>query len=265
MTPPRRGIFGWRWWRGWRGWLIFVAIMTVACVVSGISLAHAFSPATQPWSQFPGVPQVSTDQILKNETVDQLSVRVDATMSKVRDAITAEFGFTWVAKGKDEVVYESNRFHGTSLLNTYDSVNWQTSQTLRTVKDKQRAIDIVSRIMAKNGFGTPALQNFSGPAAVPDFGGFTLKDQGRWLLTGPPPEVSQGSLDFTILDLSHDRTNELTQMSNQDVATRGWEPEYLSIAYHGDFMLKQSDKAEFERRAAIYSGHIQPVPGRNKD
>ncbi len=186
-------------------------------------------------------------------------------MSQVREAITAEFGFAWVAKGKDDIRYESNLFHGTSLLNTYDSVNWQTTQTLRTVEDKQRAVDIVSKVMQKNGFGTPTLQNFTGPGALEDFGGFTLTDQGRWLLTGQPPQVSRGSLNFTILDLSHDRTNVLAERSKQDVDEHGWEPEYLSIAYHGDFMLKQSDKAEFERRAAIYSGHIQPVPGRNKD
>ena len=264
MPTPLRRFFGWRWWRGWRGWLIFAVVTAVACTAGGIGLARAFSEPTEPWSKFPGVPQVSTDQILKNETVDQLSPRVNQTMTEVREAITQEFGFTWTAKGEDAVGYESNRFRGTSLLNTYDSVNWQTSQTLRTESAKQKAVKTVSAILAKNGFGTPELQNGTGPDALQDFGGFTLKDQGRWVLAGQPPEVSLGSLEFTILDLSHDRTGLLAQMSSSDVATLGWEPEYLSIAFHGDFMLKQSDRAEFERRAAIYSGHIQPVPGRNK-
>jgi hypothetical protein len=98
-----------------------------------------------------------------------------------------------------------------------------------------------------------------------DFGGFTLEDQGRWVLAGPPPEVSRGSLQFTILDLDHDRTGLLRAESDAAVASLGWEPEYLSIAYHGDFMLSEADRAEFERRAEIYRGHIQPVPGRNKD
>lgn len=264
QTPWRRFV-GWRWWRGWRGWLIFTVVAAVACTAAGIALAKAFSDPAEPWSQFPGVPQVPTDQILENETIEQLSPRVDAAMRDVREAITAEFGFTWVPKGEDRVEYESNRFHGTSLLNTYDTVNWQTTGTLRTVDDKNRAIAIVSEVMERHGFEHPELLNSTGPEALPEFGGFTLKDQGRWVLAAHPSTVSRGSLDFTILDLSHDRTNMLTQSSNANIAAFGWEPEYLSIAYHGDFMLKASDKAEFEKRAAIYAGHIQPVPGRNKD
>lgn len=260
-----RRFLAWRWWRGWRGWLIFAVVTAVAATFAGIGLAHAFSDPAEPWSQYPGVPQVTPEQVLQNDTVEQLSARVDATMTEVREAITAEFGFTWTAKGEDAVVYESNRFHGTSLLNTYDSVNWQTSQTLRTEAEKNLAVKIVSEIMTKDGFGDAQLQNFTGPEAVANFGDFRLEDQGRWVVSGTPPEVSRGALQFVILDLSHDRTGTLTEMSDSDVAQFGWEPEYLSISYSGDFMLKHSDRAEFERRAKIYEGHIQPVPGRNKD
>lgn len=224
-----------------------------------------FSDPAEPWSQYPGVPQFSTDQILANATVEELKPRVDAAMEDVRAAITKEFGFTWSAKGEDAVEYESNRFHGTSLLNTYDSVTWQTNHTLRTDADKRRALAIVTAVMAKDGFGTPALLNVTGPDGLSGFGGFTLEDQGRWVLAGQPPQVSRGSLQFTILDLTHDRTGMLTDESRAAVATLGWEPEYLSIAYHGDFMLRQADKAEFERRAEIYRGHILPVPGSNTD
>ena len=255
----------WRWWRGWRGWLVFALVVAVVGTIAGFGLARVFADPAEPWSRYPGVPQVSPADVLSNESVEQLSVRVDTAMSEVREAITAEFGFTWVAKGEDVVAYESNRFHGTSLLNTYDSVNWQTTQTLRTVEEKQRAVEIVIKAMARNGFGDPTLQNFPGPDAVQEFGDYTLESQGRWVVEGQPLTVSRGSLQFTILDLSHDRTGILTEASKSAVAKSGWEPEYLSIAYHGDFMLKQSDRQEFERRAAIYDDLIQPVPGRNKN
>ena len=262
---PMRRFFGWRWWRGWRGWLVFLVVTAIVSTLGITALVHVFSDPPSPWSQYPGVPQTSTDQVLKNETVEELSLRVDKAMAEVREAITAEFGFTWTPKGDDVVAYEPNRFHGTSLLNTYDSVTWQTSQTLRTVADKERAVKIVSAVMARNGFGTPALQNRPGPDAVYEFGGYTLEDQGRWLVQGQPPEVSRGNLEFVILDLRHDRTKVLTNTSDAAVANLGWEPEYLSISYHGDFMLKEADRAEFARRAAIYAGHILPVPGHNKD
>jgi hypothetical protein len=260
-----RRFFAWRWWRGWRGWLVFLAVAAVSCTLAGIALAQAFSPPAEPWSRFPGVPQFSTDQILANQTIEELSPRVDAAMADIREAITAEFGFDWVAKGTDVVARESNRFRGTSMLNTYDSVTWQTKQTLRSKADKNRALAIVTAIMKRHGFGSPALLNIPGPDGMQDFGEFTLEDQGRWVLAGPPPEVSRGSLQFTILDLDHDRTGLLRAESDAAVASLGWEPEYLSIAYHGDFMLSEADRAEFERRAEIYRGHIQPVPGRNKD
>lgn len=186
-------------------------------------------------------------------------------MAEIRDAITAEFDFEWVKKGSDEVTRESNRFRGTSLLNTCDSATWQTTQTLRSEADKKRAVAIVTTIMARDGFGTPELQNIAGPGGLEEFGGFSLAKQGRWVLAGEPPQVSRGSLQFTILDLSNDRSGVLAADSAKAVATLGWAPEYLSIAYHGDFMLTESDRAEFERRAEIYRGHIQPVPGRNTD
>lgn len=244
---------------------MFAAVAAVATTVGVAALIQVFAPPAQPWVYFPGVPQVSTDQVLKNETVEELSPRVDAAMAQIRAAITAEFGFEWVKKGEDEVIRESNRFRGTSLLNTYDSATWQTTQTLRSEADKKKAVAIVTKIMVERGFGTPELQNIAGPDGLPEFGGFTLATQGRWVLAGKPPEVSRGSLQFTILDLSQDRTGSLAARSAQGVAAYGWEPEYLSIAYHGDFMLREADRAEFERRAEIYRGHIQPVPGRNTD
>lgn len=262
---PMRRFFGWRWWRGWRGWLIFVIVTAIVATIGITALVRVFADPPVPWSDYPGVPQTSTDQVLKNETVEELSPRVDKAMAEVREAITAEFDFTWTPKGEDVVEYETNRFHGTSLLNTYDSVNWQTSETLRTLADKKRAVDIVIDVMARNGFGTPVLQNVPGPNAVYEFGGYTLDDQGRWVVLGQPPEVSRGNLEFVILDLSHDRTQVLTNASTFAVETLGWEAEYLSISYHGDFMLKESDRAEFQRRAALYRGHIMPVPGRNTD
>ncbi|MEO7348761.1 MAG: hypothetical protein ABIW32_02700 [Terrimesophilobacter sp.] len=260
-----RRFLGWRWWRGWRGWLVFAVVTAIVSTLGITALVRTFSDPPSPWSEYPGVPQTSPDQVVKNETVEELSPRVDKAMAEVRDAITAEFGFTWTPKGKDVVEYETNRFHGTSLLNTYDSVNWQTSETLRTVEDKERAVKIVSDVMERNGFGTPQLQNVPGPGAVYEFGGYTLQDQGRWVVLGQPPEVSRGSLQFVILDLSHDRTQVLADASSSAVESLGWEPEYLSISYHGDFMLKESDRAEFARRAATYAGHILPVPGSNTD
>lgn len=270
MPAPRRPsaarrFFAWRWWHGWRGWLVFAMIAAIGCTLGGIALARAFAPAPDPWSRFPGVPQVSTDQILQNETIEELEPRVDAAMADIREAITAEFGFEWVAKGGPVTERVSNRYHGTSLLNTWDSVTWQTTATLRDRADKDRAVAIVTKIMKDHGFGEPALENVDGPAGIQDFGGFTLDDQGRWVLAGLPPEVSRGSLQFTILDLSQDRTGILRAASDAAVAELGWEPEYLSVAYHGDFMLSEADRAEFERRAERYQGHIAPVPGRNKD
>lgn len=264
-SSPVRRFFAWRWWRGWRGWVVFAVVAALACTAGGLALARVFAPAPDPWSRFPGVPQVSTDQILANQTIEELEPRVEAAMADLRATLTEEFGFAWVAKGEPRVERESNRYRGTSLLNTYDSVSWQTTTTLRSEPEKHRLVEVASRVMAEYGFGSPALLNTTGPDALEAFGGFTLADQGRWVLAGHPPEVSRGDLLVTILDLEQDRTGVLAAQSEEDAASLGWEREYVSVAYHGEFMLSEADRAEFERRAERYKGHIAPVPGRNKD
>lgn len=260
-----RRFLAWRWWRGWRGWLVFFVIAAIGCTIGGLALARAFAPAPDPWSRFPGVPQVSTDQILANQTIEELEPRVDAAMEDIRQAIAAEFGLDWVAKGETVTERVPNRYGGLSLLNAWDSTTWQTTETLREGVDKERAVAIVTAIMERHGLGEPELENVQGPEGLSRFGGFTLETQGRWVLAGRPPEVSRGSLQFTILDLSQDRTGVLGAASEEAVAALGWEPEYLSVAYRGDFMLSAGDRAEFERRAERYKGHIAPVPGRNRD
>lgn len=264
-TSRVRRFFAWRWWRGWRGWLIFAVVATVAITAGLLALAQAFSPPAEPWSRFPGVPQFSTDQILANQTIEQLEPRVDAAMADIRSALTEQFGFTWEQKSESLATRESNRYRGTSLLNEWQSAVWQTTTTLRARADKDLAVMIATKIMVEHGFGSPALDNVQGPEGLSDFGGFTLDDQGRWVLSGHPPEESRGALQLTILDLTQDRTGVLHELSHADVTDHGWEPEYVSLAYYGDFMLSGADRAEFERRAEIYKGHIAPVPGRNED
>ncbi len=245
--------------------MVFAVVAILAVSFSAAALTQVFAPPPEPWSQFPGVPQVSTDQVLKNDTVDELEPRVDAAMAAVRAALTERFGFVWVAKGEPRLLRESNRYWGESLLFSYDSVTWQTTTTLRTESDKHDAVALATSVMEQNGFPSPTLQNVDGPAGLAEFGGFTLQDQGRWVLSSQPPQVSRGALELIILDLAHDRTGALTAASSQAVDQLGWEPEYLSISYSGNFMLREADRAEFERRAELYKGHIAPVPGRNTD
>ena len=244
---------------------MFAVVAAIACTYAVVALSQAFAPPPEPWSKFPGVPQMSTDQVLANQSVDELEPQVDAAMAAVRAALTERFGVDWIAKGDPVLTPESNRYRGTSLLFSYDSVVWQTTTTLRTEADKREAVAIVKGVMEKNGFPSPELKNVDGPSGLEDFGGFTLESQGKWVLASTPPRVSRGALEFTILDLSHDRTGTLAAASQREITSEGWEPEYVSIAYQGNFMLKESDRAEFERRAELYKGHIAPVPGRNTD
>lgn len=186
-------------------------------------------------------------------------------MAEIRAEITAEFGFEWVLVSKSTKTRESNRYHGQSLLYEWMSDDWQTIGTLRDPADKQKAVAIAKKVMKKYGFTDPDLQNFEGRFAVYQFGGFTLNDQGLWSLAGKPAEVSRGDLYFQILDLNHDHTKDLTKQSQANVQNLGWQPEYLSVFYSGDFMLSEVDKAEFEKRAEPYRGKVAPPPGSNKD
>lgn len=250
----------WRWLRGWRGWVVFLTIFAILCSLLGVWLAKAFAPAPEPWSDYPGVGGTPMADILDDDSTERMSERFEAVALDLRAAITAEFGFEWVQRGEPEFRERTNRYGGTSMLQQYRSPAWQTLGTLRDPDDKQRLLDLATPIIEAHGFGAPVLANTTGPDAVPEFGGFTLEDQGRWVLSARPPESTRGQLQLTILDLRVDRTGALAAASVRDVEARGYEREYVSIAFIGDLMLSDTDRAEFERRSLRYEGHIPPAP-----
>lgn len=252
----------WRWLRGWRGWVLFLIVFVAACAALGLWLAKAFEPAPDPWSEYPGVGGTPATEILDDDSIETMSERVDAIAADIADAVTAEFGLEWEVRGEEEFRERTNRYGGTSMLLQYRTPAWQTLGTLRDLDDKQRLLEVVTPIIAAHGFGEAHLLNTMGPDAVPEFGDFVLEDQGRWVLAARPPESTRGQLLVTILDLSRDRTGALAAASAADVAERGYEEEYVSVMFVGDLMLREADRAEFERRALRYEGHIAPVPGR---
>lgn len=251
----------WRWVRGWRGWALFAVVFAFLCVLLGVWLAKAFEPAPDPWSEYPGVGGTPMVDILDDDSIEQVQVRFDEVAAEIRDAVTAEFGLDWAVRGDEEFRERTNRYGGTSMLLQYRSPAWQTTGTLRDLDDKQRLLEIVAPIIAEHGFGEARLANTMGPDAVPEFGDFVLEDQGRWVLTASPPQLTRGQLLVTILDLSRDRTGALAAASAEDAAERGYAREYVSVMFVGDLMLHEADRAEFERRAIRYEGHIAPPAG----
>lgn len=251
----------WRWVRGWRGWVLFLIVFALACTALGIWLAKAFEPAPDPWSQYPGVGGTPAAEILDDDSIETMKARFDEVAEDIAEAVTGEFGFEWAVRGEEEFRERTNRHGGTSMLLQYRTPAWQSLGTLRELDDKQRLLDLVSPIIADHGFGEAQLVNFTGPEAVAEFGDFVLEDQGRWVLAARPPESTRGQLLVTILDLSRDRTGALGAASAQDAAERGYEAEYVSVMFVGDLMLREADRAEFERRALRYEGHIAPAPG----
>lgn len=200
--------------------------------------------------------------ILDDDSIERMRERLETVSAEIRDAVTAEFGFDWVQRGEEQLRERTNRYGGTSMLLQWRSPAWQSLGTLRDLDDKQRLLELVAPIIVAHGFGEPSLANTMGPDAVPEFGDFVLDDQGRWVLASRPPEVTRGQLMVTILDLSRDRTGALAALSAADAAEHGFEREYVSIMFVGDLMLQETDRAEFERRASRYEGHIAPPAGR---
>ncbi|MBX3094655.1 MAG: hypothetical protein KF680_09020 [Cryobacterium sp.] len=254
--------WGWlrRWLRGWRGWVVFLVIFALFCTALGIWLAKAFEPAPDPWSEYPGVGGTPMADILDDDSVERIGERFEEVAADIRTSITAEFGFDWVQHGEPELRDRTNRFGGTSMLQQYRGPAWQTLGTLRDIDDKQRLLELVAPIIEAHGFGTPELRNTMGPDAVPEYGDFLLEDQGRWVLSARPPETTRGELRVTILDLARDRTGGLAAGSADDIASRGYEREYVSIMFVGDLMLREADREEFERRSLRYEGHLPPAP-----
>ncbi len=243
-------------------------VITQSVGATTIATAADGSERTIYWRDYPGVAELEVDDILSGPTVDEAYAAGDAMIGEIRAALTAEFGLEWAADptandGNGPFFdHVRNGFGGQSLLTTINAPTSQSTSVPTSWSDKERVIEIIGEVTARYGFDAPVL----------DYERDTLSTDEDWMRDagGATPEtmvlVSGGVMGptgqwvfFTLQDLTRDTDGRISDRLG--VATdSGWEPNTVSLSYGANALLRDENRAEFERRLAPFQGLTPPPP-----
>ncbi len=66
--------------------------------------------------------------------MEEVRAEADSLFTDIRERLTADFGFTWVQVGDEDVRPERNGYGGESMLSEYTSAAWATEQPVEATR-----------------------------------------------------------------------------------------------------------------------------------
>lgn len=181
-------------------------------------------------------------------------------MHEVEETLTTQFGFAWdqapTPNGDGVAFPAQNYYGGMSMLSTLNVNSRQSTSVPRTWEDKQRVLDIIAEVTARQGYGGLTLDVGNTDTSEKDriygYGGATPEE--AVLLTGTVNGPAGQWLSFSITDLTRDRDGRFAEQA-RDATEYGWRP-----AYGANALLSGSDRAAFKERLEPYVGLARPEP-----
>ncbi|MGM1018366.1 MAG: hypothetical protein ACQEW8_12595 [Actinomycetota bacterium] len=207
---------------------------------------------------FPGMKDVSSEQVLAQSSLEEIRDSSDAMLADIRDALSAEFGYTW-SEGSDEALRpERNGYGGESMLVQYTSTTWATNEPIQDYDRKLAVMDVIDRVIAEHGmWGIISLNDASSgldPGMLEQlYGTDDPRTQPTWeWYSDDFPEPRR--FYATIHDTSNDPTGEFLESREAQSARTGEPVEGLKILVIAPELLSEDDRDEFERLLPEYPG-----------
>jgi len=218
----------------------------------------ASDPETDRWLAYPGIRGQSTDEILSRESLEGVTRTGDELMAAIRTELTAQYGFDWVPGVPGTIRHERNGYGGESMLVSYDSDNWATTQAIREHEQKLAVMAAIDEVLADYGFST--LYPLNDPADGFDpaylerfYGSADIRTQSiwEWVSVDYPGTIR---LYANITDLTHDVDGEFLATRQGQVDDSGEPIEGLRISILAPEVLSEADVEEFLKRMEDFPG-----------
>lgn len=208
---------------------------------------------------YPGIKDTDPQQTLSQQTLEEVGAEADALFADIRARLTADFGYTWVQVGDDDLRPERNGYGGESMLVEYTSPTWATEQPIQDYTRKLEVMAAIDDVVLEHGlwelyaFNDPAVSGMDPSMLAKLYGSDDPRTQTTW---EHYTENFPDPLRFyaNIHDLSNDRDGGFRAAREAQNARTGEPLEGLQLTVIAGGVLSEADRAEFEQRLEEYPG-----------
>ncbi|AYF97147.1 hypothetical protein [Protaetiibacter intestinalis] len=236
--------------------LVNVGTIGAASAVTRPPSVTLTSPEDDYWAGYPGIKGQYTDEILARTSLEQAQATAEEVLADIRERLSEEYGFTWVAGRGPSTRAERNGFGGESMLVEWTSERWGTAEPISDISLKLDAMATIGEVLEQHGFAP--LYSFNDPASGFDpgmlerlYGSDDIRTQPEWEWYS---EDYPGPMRFyaNITDLTLDDDGSFRAAREAQVAGSDEPIEGLRIGFLVPEVLSEADRDEFVTRMADY-------------
>ncbi len=239
--------------------LLLVNVGTIGAA-SAVTRPPAATVAADPeadyWAAYLGIRDQYVDDILARASLEEVTRTGDELLEAIRERLTARYGYDWVRGVPGTTRHERNGYGGESMLVTYDSDNWATTEPITDHEQKLAVMGTIDEVILGYGFSDLyALNDPSDgfdPGTLERFYGSTdIRTQSVWEWVSVDG-AGLIRLYATLTDLSNDDAGRFRATREGQVADSGEPLEGLRISIYVPEVLSDADVDEFLDRMADY-------------
>ena len=208
---------------------------------------------------YPAIKGTDPQKTLSQESLEEVRAQAETMFADIRTRLTAEFGYTWVQVGDEDLRPERNGYGGESMLVEFTSASWATVEPIQDYERKLEVMAAISEVVTDHGLW--ALYSFNDPTAsgidpamiAKLYGSDDPRTQTTWEYY---TENFPGPLRFyaTINDLSNDPDGGFLAAREAQNARTGEPLEGLQLTVIASAVLSEADREEFQTRLQDYPG-----------
>ena len=208
---------------------------------------------------YPGIKGTDPQQALTQQSLEEVRAEAEALFTDIRERLTAEFGYTWVPVGDEDLRPERNGYGGESMLYEYTSSGWATNEPIQDYSRKLDVMAAINEVVLDHGlwdlysFNDPTNSGIDPSMIAKLYGSDDPRTQTTWEYYS---ENYPDPLRFyaNLYDLSNDRDGGFLAERQAQTARTGEPLEGLQLVVVASAVLSEADRAEFEEKLQDYPG-----------
>ncbi|WP_350350590.1 hypothetical protein ABS642_14050 [Microbacterium sp. A8/3-1] len=208
---------------------------------------------------YPAIKGTDPQQTLSQQSLEEVRAQSDALFADIRDRLTAEFGFTWVPVGDEDLRPERNGYGGESMLVEFTSTGWATNEPIQDYAQKLDVMAAIDDVVLEHGlwdlysFNDPTNSGIDPSMIAKLYGSDDPRTQNTWeYYTENYPDPLR--FYANIYDLSKDSDGGFLTARQAQNARTGEPLEGLQLVVIASGVLSEADRAEFEKKLEEYPG-----------